>query len=193
VPRVGLTPEAVVLAGAELADETGLEGLGMGVLAERLGCRTPSLYKHVDGLADLTHRIGVLAMHELADAVGQATQGRSGREALAAAAEAMRAFVLQRPGRYAAGNAARPAGPDDPLVGAGDRLLSALAAVLRGYRLAPDQEIHALRTLRSALHGFASLEHAGGFMIETDVGDSFTWMVALLDQGLRAEASAADG
>ena len=189
MPRAGLTPAAVTAAGADLADEIGLEHLSMGLLAERLGVRTPSLYKHVEGLGDLTHRIAVLAMTELADAVRDATQGRAGSEALTAAAQAMRAFVTRRPGRYAAGNAARPTGPEDPLVPAADRFLGSLSAVLRGYRLDPAEEVHALRMLRSMLHGFASVEAAGGFMIQTDVDDSFAWMVDLVDRGLAARAA----
>jgi len=189
VPRAGLTPAAVTAAGADLADEIGLEHLSMGLLAERLGVRTPSLYKHVEGLGDLTHRIAVLAMTELADAVRDATQGRAGSEALTAAAQAMRTFVTERPGRYAAGNAARPTGPEDPLVPAADRFLGSLSAVLRGYRLDPAEEVHALRMLRSMLHGFASVEAAGGFMIQTDVDDSFAWMVDLVDRGLAARAA----
>jgi AcrR family transcriptional regulator len=186
VPRAGLGPDVVARAAAELADEAGLDQLSMGALAERLGVRTPSLYKHVDGLADLTHRVGVLAMTELADVIGGAVQGRSGSDALRASAQAMRAFVKDHPGRYVAGNAARAAGPDDPLVPAGQRVLDALSAVLRGYDLDPADHIHALRTLRSMLHGFATLEQSGGFMIDTSIDDSFAWMVSLIDQGLHA-------
>lgn len=188
MPRAGLTPASVTEAGAALADEVGLENLGMGSLAERLGCRPPSLYKHVGGLGDLTHRIGVLAMDQMADAVGRAIQGRSGSEALAAAAQALRTFVREHPGRYAAGNAARPTGPDDPLVAASERVLAVLGASLRGYPLEGEQEVHALRMLRSLLHGFATLEQSGGFMIETDVDASFAWMLALLDRGLGARS-----
>jgi len=55
-----------------------------------------------------------------------------------------------------------------------------------GYRLDPDQEIHALRMLRSMLHGFATLEAAGGFQIDAPVDDSFTWMINFIDHGLQA-------
>jgi AcrR family transcriptional regulator len=185
VPRAGLGPASVTEAGAALADETGLDLLSMGLLAERLGVKPPSLYKHVDNLADLTHRIAVLAMTELGDAIRDATQGRAGRDALVAAAQAMRTFVKEHPGRYAAGNGARPTGPDDPLHPAADRVLKSLSAVLRGYGLDPSEEIHALRTIRSMLHGFATLEVAGGFMIDTDVDESFSWMVDLIDNGLQ--------
>jgi AcrR family transcriptional regulator len=184
MPRAGLTAASVTEAGAALADEVGLAHLGMGPLAERLGIRTPSLYKHVDGLADLTHRIAVLAATELGDVVRDATQGRAGRDALAAAAQAMRTYVKQHPGRYAAANEARETGPEDPLVPAAGRLLDSLAAVLRGYRLEPTEEIHALRMLRSVLHGFATLEQSGGFRFDTDVDESFVWMIDLIDHGL---------
>jgi AcrR family transcriptional regulator len=158
----------------------------MGLLAERLGVKTPSLYKHVDNMADLVHRIGVLAMVELGDAVRDATQGRAGGEALTAAAQAMRTFVKKHPGRYAAGNAAELSGPDDPLGPAAARLLGSLSAVLRGYQLDESEEIHALRMLRSMLHGFATLEVEDGFRYDTDVDESFTWMINFIDHGLRS-------
>ena len=65
-------------------------------------------------------------------------------------------------------------------------MLGSFSAVLRGYQLDPAQEIHALRMLRSMLHGFATLEAAGGFQIDTDVDDSFTWMINFIDHGLQA-------
>ena len=186
MPRAGLTAASVGRAGAELVDEVGFENLSMGLLAERLGVKTPSLYKHVAGQADLAHRIAILSMTEFADAIRDATQGRSGNEALVAGAQAMRTYVLQHPGRYAAGNAARPTGPDDPLVAAIERVVASWAAMLHGYHLDPDEEIHALRMLRSALHGFAELEAAGGFRGRGPVDDSFTWLLGFLDQGLAA-------
>lgn len=192
MPRARLDPATVTEAGATLVDEIGLDGLSMGLVAERLGVKTPSLYKHVDGLADLTHRIAVLSATELADALRDATQGRSDSDALAAAARAMRRYVTEHPGRYAAGNGAQATGPDDPFVAASARMLASLAAVLRGYRLDPSQEIHALRTLRSMLHGFATLEAAGGFQMDTDVDESFTWMITFIDEGIRATVRSAE-
>ena len=189
MPRAGLTPASVTEAGGALVDEIGVENLSMGLLAERLGVKTPALYKHVTSQADLAHRIGVLAMTELADAIRDAIQGRAGSDALAAGAQAMRTYVREHPGRYAAGNAARPTGPDDPLIPGIERVLASWAAMLRGYRLDPSQEIHALRMLRSVLHGFSTLEAAGGFQIDASVDDSFTWMINFLDHGLHAATS----
>ncbi len=101
----------------------------------------------------------------------------------------MRTYVKEHPGRYAAANAAQPTGPDDPLIAATTQVLASLSAVLRGYQLDPSQEIHALRMLRSIIHGFTT-EASGGFRIDTDVDDSFAWMVNFVDHGLQASTAA---
>ncbi|MFD0413850.1 TetR/AcrR family transcriptional regulator [Streptomyces sp. NPDC127108] len=176
----------MVAAGAALADEVGLADLTMGLLAERVGVRTPSLYKHVGGQKDLNRRIAALALNEAADAVGGAVQGRAGRDALAAAAGAFRAFILEHPGRYAATIGVEPHGPDDPMATASQRLLDAFTAVLRGYEI-PDADVdHALRMLRSLCHGFATLQVANGFQWSADIDESFEWLIAFADRGLRA-------
>lgn len=186
MPRAGLVPATVTEAAAEVADEVSLPQLSMSIVAERLGVKGPSLYKHVDGLADLIHRVAALGATELGDALRDATQGRAGVDALSAAAQAVRAYVAEHPGRYAATTGARPTGAGDPLASALERILASLAAVLRGYRLDPADEIHAIRMLRSVLHGFASLESADGFQLDTDVDASFAWMIDFLDRGLTA-------
>lgn len=185
VPRAGLHADTITAAGAALADEIGFTELTMGGLAERLGVRTPSLYKHIDGQDDLNRRIAALAHVEIADAVGTATQGRAGRDALAAAAHALRDFVLAHPGRYAATLGLTPTGPDDPVAIAALRGLGPFEAVLRAYDIAPEKTTHALRALRSVFHGFADLQATGGFQWSTDVGESFEWLIDLIDHGLR--------
>ncbi|MFC0600692.1 TetR/AcrR family transcriptional regulator [Streptomyces palmae] len=176
----------MVAAGAALADEVGLANLTMGSLAKRVGVRAPSLYKHVSSQEDLNRRIAVLALNEAADAVGGAVQGYAGPDALAAAARAFRAFVLEHPGRYAATIGVEPSGPDDPLATAGQRLLGAFTAVLRGYEIADSDVDHALRMLRSLCHGFATLQAANAFQWSADIDESFEWLITFADRGLRA-------
>jgi AcrR family transcriptional regulator len=189
MPRAGLGPATVVAAGAALADEVGFASLTMGQLAERVGVRTPSLYKHIANQDDLHRQIAALALAEAADAVGAATQGYAGRDALAAAARAFRDFVLTHPGRYAATIGVEPTGPDDPMAVAGARLLGSFTAVLRAYDIAPDDTVHALRALRSIFHGFGTLQSAHGFQWSADVDESFEWLIALVDRGLRRSSS----
>jgi AcrR family transcriptional regulator len=189
MPRIGLAGPALTTAAADLADEVGYQQLTMGLLAERLGIRTPSLYKHVNGLADLQHRIATLAMTELGDRLTDAIGGRSGRDALAAFATAFRDYVIGHPGRYTATIGAKVAGPDDPLLAASARVLATTAAVLRGYGVPPEQTDHALRTLRSMFHGFATLQAAHGFQWAADTDDSFQWLIDFVDRGLRDRRS----
>lgn len=184
MPRAGLTRDDVVAAAAELSDEKGYAELTMGLLAERLGVRTPSLYKHVDGLADLQHQLATLAMTQLGDQIRDALQGTAGLDALTALLTATRAYVTAHPGRYTATVGAEFTGPDDPLLAASARVLESIAAVLRGYGIAEEEMTHAIRTLRCTFHGFAALQAAQGFQWAGDPEESFQWMISFLDRGL---------
>lgn len=184
MPRVGLTRADVVRAGAELADDVGFGALSMGALAEKLGVRTPSLYKHVANLADLRHGIAALAMSEFDSATRDAMHGLTGADALAAFARAYRKYILEHPGRYSATIGAELHGPEDPLMESSVRVTDSLKAVLRGYDIPEGEMDHALRTLRSTLHGFASLESSAGFQWAADPEVSFEWMIKFLDRGL---------
>ena len=186
MPRAGLSRDDVVAAAAELIDEIGYHELTMGLLAQRLGVRAPSLYKHVDGLADLQHRIATLAMTELGDAVRDAMQGRAGRDALTALLTATRAYVTAHPGRYTATIGAEFTGPDDPLLAASARVIDSIAAVLRGYGVGEAEMVHAIRTIRCTLHGFAALQASNGFQWSGDPDETFDWMIGFIDRGLRA-------
>jgi AcrR family transcriptional regulator len=185
VPRVGLTGADVVASAAGLADEMGYTSVTMGLLADRLGIRAPSLYKHVGGLADLQHRVATLAMTELGEVIGDAVQGKAGLDALTALLTALRAYVTAHPGRYMATIGAEFSGPEDPLLVAGTRVLNSIAAVLRGYGIGEAEMDHAIRTIRSTMHGFAMLEASHGFQWDADPDESFDWMIHFIDRGLR--------
>jgi len=184
VPRAGLSGGDVVAAAAGLADEIGYPNLTMGLLADRLGVRPPSLYKHVGGLADLQHRVATLAMTELGEVIRDAVQGRAGSDALAALLTAVRDYVRKHPGRYTATVGIEFGSPDDPLMIAGTRVINSIAAVLRGYGIGEDEMDHAIRTVRSTIHGFAMLEASRGFQWEADPDRSFDWMIRFVDRGL---------
>ena len=185
MPRAGLSSQDVVAAAAELADEAGYQELTMGRVAQRLGIRTPSLYKHVDDLADLRRRVATQAVTELGEAVRDALQGRSGLDALTAMLTTIRAYVTGHPGRYAATTGQQLTDPADPLVMATSRLLGSIAAMLRGYGIGDTEMNHAIRTLRCTIHGYAALQAADGFQWGADADESFGWMIRFLDRGLQ--------
>lgn len=145
-----------------MADEVGLSQLTLVALATRLGVRQPSLYKHIDSLDALLHRIGIGAKAELAGVLGHAAIGRARGDALTAMAHTYRAWALEHPGRYQAAQRA-PVPGDVEDEAASDRVVRVVAAVMDGYDLSGDDAIDAIRVCRAALHGFVSLETGGGF------------------------------
>ncbi|XVV14914.1 TetR/AcrR family transcriptional regulator [Actinoplanes sp. CA-131856] len=188
MPRAGLAPAAVVEAAADLADEVGLDNLTMGLLAERVGVRTPSLYKHVESLDALRRGIGMRAKAEFAAALARAAVGQSGAAAVHAFADAYRAWTLEHPGRYAATiRAPEPGDEEDRRVS--DESVRILFDVLAGFGLPESRAVDAARALRSSLHGFASLEAAGGFGLDRDLTESYRFMVGALITGLQNERS----
>ncbi len=181
--RAGLSPAIVVAEAARLADEVGLDRLTLAALAARLGVALPSLYKHIRSLDALQWKVSALATAELADAVGPAAAGRSRADAVAGVAGAYRDYARRHPGRYP-GTQRVPDPADPEHVAAAHRVVGTVYAVLGGYGLADDDLVDAARVLRSALHGFVSLEQAGGFGLPRDVDRSFERMVDALDAAL---------
>jgi AcrR family transcriptional regulator len=171
-----------------LADAEGLEAVTLARLASDLGVRPPSLYAHVDGLGDLLRRIGSRGALELAGELQAATAGRAGGDALIAVAQAYRQYALSHPGSYEALQRAPDASDPEATVAA-ERVVEVVVAVLRGYGLAGDDAIHAARVIRSALHGFVTLERGGGFAYPLGLDESYARLVAVLDRGLPAASN----
>ena len=180
--RVGLDHATVVEAAAKLVDEEGIEQLSLGRLAERLGVRTPSLYNHVAGLPGLKHELALYCLRDLIDLITRATIGKSRTEAIVALANAYRAYARETPGRYALTLAPDPG--DQEVQAMAQQTVDVVQAVLAPYRLGEEEAIHAIRSLRSIVHGFISLEVAGGFGMPVDLDASFQWHINLFVAGL---------
>jgi AcrR family transcriptional regulator len=173
----------VVAEAAAVADELGYDKLTLAVIAERLGVRLPSLYKHVASLDALRKELAALATRELAEALTAAAVGRAGSEALRAVADAYREYGRAHPGRYAA--TVRAPGPADAGHQAGtEAVLRVVFAVMAGYRITGDDAVDATRALRAGLHGFLTLESAGGFGLPRDIDRSYERFVAAFDTAL---------
>ncbi len=182
--RVGLTPERLTRAGAELADEAGFDQVTLSALARRFDVKVASLYSHVKNSHELKTRIALLALEELADLVAAAVAGRAGKDALIAFANAYRDYARAHPGRY---DAARfRLDPQTAAASAGVRHAQMTRAILRGYDLTEPDQTHAVRMLGSVFHGYVSLEAAGGFShTAVDSQDSWAWTLESLDAVLR--------
>ncbi|MFE9021162.1 TetR/AcrR family transcriptional regulator [Streptomyces sp. NPDC007808] len=182
--RVGLTAQHLVRAGAELSDEVGFDQVTVSELARRFDVKVASLYSHVKNSQDLKTRICLFALEELADQAADAIAGRAGKDALVAFANVYRDYGREHPGRAAA--ARTRLDPETAAAGAGARHAQMTRAILRGYDLTEPDATHAVRLLGSVLHGYASLETAGGFSHSApDSEESWTRILDALDALLR--------
>jgi AcrR family transcriptional regulator len=185
--RPGLSASLVLEEAAKLADTKGCDQFSLAELAARFHIKPPSLYNHIQSLDALKRGLAMMALRELAGSLGKASIGRSKDDAVRSLAGAYREFVKKHPGLYQATQ--RAAGVSDlELTRASDEVVNVCLAVLRGYGLDRRAALHALRGLRSAVHGFATLEAAGGFGIPLSIDESFAWLVECFVSGLNAAA-----
>ncbi|MEU3495098.1 TetR-like C-terminal domain-containing protein [Kitasatospora cineracea] len=191
MPRAGLSTAAVVDHAIELVDERGAEALTLAAVAAKAGVATPSLYKHVaGGLPELRRLVAVRTTGELADHLAAAVLGHSRDGAVRALLAAYAGYALSHPLRYAA--LPQVPDPDPELAAAAERMVGVLFAVLRGYDLEGSEAVHAVRTLRAAAHGYASLTTAGAFQLAEGTDVTLERLTGVLVEGL-ANWPGADG
>lgn len=184
MPRVGLTRQAVIEAAADMADDVGPDRLTLAALAQQFGVKVPSLYKHVAGIDDVQRAIAVLAVEELGDVLAEATVGRAGSDAVAGLARGYRSYAKACPGRYALSVRA-PDPSDAEHVAAAERLSRTVFMALAAYGRDGDDAVDAVRIVRSALHGFVSLEQAAGFGLPREIDRTFDRLIDAVDLMLR--------
>jgi AcrR family transcriptional regulator len=161
---------------AALVNRRGIDRLSMADLAQALQVRTPSLYSYVAGLDDVKRLLALHGLSELDSAIVRATIGKSGPDAVRALLNTYRDFVERNPGLYAA-TVPTPPRSDREWSAAVDQLMATFLAALQQYDLRGPEVVHALRGLRSLVHGFVSLESAGALKHPVDRDDSFAWLV----------------
>lgn len=185
--RVRLDKNAVLQAAVELVNAEGMQSLTLSRLAEELGIQTPSLYNHVGGLPGLQKDLAVLNAKMLADRLSEAAIGKSGVDLFMQVAQAYRDYVKEYPGLYMSTLRSSGALPvkDEDLQREEERTLKIGALMMASLGLQGDDAIHGLRAFRSTVHGFASLEAAGGFGLPQDCDESFRRLVDALISGLQ--------
>jgi AcrR family transcriptional regulator len=185
--RTRLTKAAVVQAAVDLLIKEGPNALSLHRLAEILDIRTPSLYNHVDGLPGLQRELALMNATLIADRLSEAAIGKSGESLFMDVAQAFRNYVKEYAGLYLSNLRAsgKQAAPDKNLMQEEDRVLRVGLAVMASLGLQGKDAIHALRAFRSMVHGFATLEVAGGFGLPEDCDESFRRMVEALAEGLQ--------
>lgn len=180
---------AVVQAAADLVNAEGAEALTINRLARELHVQPPSLYNHIAGMPALWRELGLKSTRELGDRLISAVIGKTGPEGIMAMADAYREYIKEFPGLYLASlQAARnQPTPDPELEAAEERVVRVAMALVGSFGMKGEDAIHAVRALRSVVHGFTTLEAAGGFGLPLDLDESFHRLVKLLIQGMQQE------
>lgn len=181
--RVRLDRQVIVIAAAEIADLHGLDNITLTAVSDLLGVRKPSLYNHVNGLPELKELLAIWGTNQLRDKISEAAIGKAKQDAIVAIADAYRMFAHQRPGLYRA-IVSSPNRNNVELKVAIQKMMAVISQVLEPYNLIASDNTHAIRGLRSLMHGFASLEEAGWFAAPLDREESYRCLIDTFIRGL---------
>ena len=181
--KVGVTHEQLVTVAGQLADANGLDQLTLTQVAESLRIRLPSVYNHVSGLTGLRRDLAMLGGQQILARINREAIGKSVDEAVMDVSKAFRTYATEHPGLYQAAEHAPAEGDKEAQQLAGE-IVGVVLAVLRPLKLGETEAIHAVRGLRSIIHGFVMLERDGGFGMPVDHEESYEFLVKTYLVGL---------
>jgi AcrR family transcriptional regulator len=151
--------DEIVAAARDLLDSEGPEGVTMRAIAERLGIRAPSLYKHVADKAELETALIADGLAEQAEAFEDAVAGAD--DPLAAIAAAYRRSALSNPHLYRL-MTDRPLPRSELPDGLEDRAARPLVEAVGG-------DMDRARATWAFAHGMVTLELADRFPADADL------------------------
>lgn len=175
--RKGLNTEVIAEAAIELVEEKGYRNFSMRELAARLGVQPASLYNHVNGIEAVHKAVGLHGISILEKALEQAYGYQEFVEALFIMADAYRKFAKDSPELYQAVIEMRTS-ENEELRQSIQRIIHPFLVLIGREVKDPEKVVHFQRMMRSALHGFVSLEREGYLTYElTDSSASFRFMM----------------
>jgi len=161
--------EEILDAASRILTEQGYAELSMRKLADVLGIRAPSLYKHVSGKDEVVAGLQERALRSLGEALSRAQTG------VRSLGVAYRGWALANPAEY---NLFTRIPLHRDLLAPGTEEAAA-APVLAA--VADDQD--RARVLWALAHGLVDLELAGRFPPDADIGAAWRTAVGLFEQG----------
>ncbi len=168
----------------DICNEEGYEQLALSNISVRLGIKTPSLYNHIQGLSDLKQKMAYYGLKMLYDTIIHSIIGCVGDEAIYLASKGYIEFVRKNPGLYSSISKA-PDPYDLEFDALSNQLVQIFIKLLGVYNLTDEDSIHAVRGLRSMLHGFAAIQMDLGFKIDYSQEDSLDFIINTYLEGLR--------
>lgn len=175
----GLTLELIVETATKLIEEKGYDNFSLRELSAHLNVKAASLYNHIGSVEDINREVSNFAVGKM-NAMLLKTIGEKVRdEAIKAVADAYRQFAKNNPELYRTILALPTLDTGDGLRDIEKPNLDIIRRVLQQYNIPDKIETNYMRSLRSAMHGFVTLETAGYFTkADVDVDESYQFMTA---------------
>ena len=183
-PRQGLDFKKVIQTGENLANREGFYAVTIASLAKELNVRPPSLYNHIKGLEELRKELALSGLQQLYHLLKSAVEHASAEDAVYQLSKAYVSFVRKSPGIYEATATVAPRIQDEEVQKASDNIVFLVLDVLKPYHLPENEALHAVRSLRSILHGFSSLEQKGGFGMSLSTDETLDFLIRTFALGL---------
>lgn len=182
--RVGLDKNTILKTAANMADTNGIASVTLKALAEELGIKSPSLYKHISGLDELNKELMLYGWKALEQDIIKASIGKAKDDAIIAICWAYRNYVILHPGLYEAMQWYNMYQSEEHL-NATEGIISVIFQVLDAYNLTEEQKVHVVRMLRGFLQGFLTIESHGGYGNPQPIDDSFNFALKTILNGIR--------
>ena len=182
--KAGLDKDIILKTAVDLADAEGIANVTLKALAEKLGVKPPSLYKHINGLEELNKALMLYGWKSLEKKVTRAAVGKSKEDAIRAIFYAYRDYVKEHPGVFEAMQWYNMYQSEENLQ-ATEEIVAVLFQVLSAYDLQEEQKVHIVRMFRVFLQGFLMVEIHGGFGNPVSITESFDFSLEILLNGIK--------
>jgi AcrR family transcriptional regulator len=160
-------------AARKILEEEGLENVSMQAVADAVGIRPPSLYKHFADRAGLLRALTEDALEDLKRSVDRVVRPVSPRENLERMAIAYRSFAKKNPGAYQLIFAPESANDETDLQARASS--AAMLLKILSEAIGPERALPAARTLVAFLHGFVLMEMTGLFRFGGNINHAFAF------------------
>lgn len=180
----GLKRETIIETAAKVADEKGFDNVTMKELADELGIKSPSLYKHFSGGLDELNKELMLYSWQLLDSeITKAVIGKAKDAAVITLCYAYRRFVSEHRGLYEAMQWYNMYLSDEHLQ-ASEGAVDVMFRALSSYSLTEEQKVHSVRMIRAFLQGFSTIEYHGGYGNRVPLNDTFDFALRTILNGI---------
>lgn len=181
--------EEIIAQAWQLIETDGADNLSLSKLAEALGIKAPSLYRHIGNKASLLQAVNLYTTEQLIEALQQAavqTSGDNANEQVSALLHAYRNFAHAHPNSYMLvfTNKDDSLRPDENLLEQMVLPIQALMTAVSG----PEDSLAALRGAMALVHGFVMLELHGQLRRGGDLSAAFAAAIQAYLRGWQPQA-----